>query len=54
MNRAALLHGYALYFDAYFQGIDYDVVLRTGPESPATHWYQTRLQLTETLGVNRN
>ena len=30
------------------------MVLHTGPEHPATHWYQTRLLIPEPLGVNRN
>ena len=54
MNRAALLHGYAIYFDAIFSGDDHYCVLHTGPDHPATHWYQTRLLLPEPLGVNKN
>lgn len=54
MSKTAILHGYALYFDAYFTGKDYTVVLHTGPDHPATHWYQTRLLIPEPLGVNRN
>lgn len=54
MRKTAILHGYALYFDAYFTGADQEVVLHTGPEHPATHWYQTRLLIPEPLGVNRN
>ena len=54
MNKTAILHGYALYFDAFFEGSDSKHVLHTGPQHPATHWYQTRLLLPEPLGVNRN
>mmetsp|Transcript_10967 Transcript_10967/g.14825 ORF Transcript_10967/g.14825 Transcript_10967/m.14825 type:complete len:81 (+) Transcript_10967:989-1231(+) len=54
MCKTGILHGYALYFDAYFTGKDYTVVLHTGPEHAATHWYQTRLLIPEPLGVNRN
>ena len=54
MRKTAILHGYAIYFDAYFTGADKTVILHTGPEHPATHWYQTRLLIPEPLGVNRN
>ena len=54
MQKTAILHGYALYFDAYFIGADHNVTLHTGPEHPATHWYQTRLLIPEPLGVNKN
>lgn len=53
MNQTAILHGYAVYFDAIFSGSDHYCVLHTGPEHPATHWYQTRLLLPEPLGVNK-
>ena len=54
MRKTAILHGYAIYFDAFFTGADKEVILHTGPEHPATHWYQTRLLIPEPLGVNRN
>ena len=54
MRKTAILHGYAMWFDAYFDGADKNVILHTGPEHPATHWYQTRLLIPEPLGVNRN
>ena len=53
MSKTAILHGYAMYFDAYFDGTDQQHILHTGPHHPATHWYQTRLLLPEPLGVNR-
>ena len=53
ISKTAILHGYALYFDAYFTGANHEVILHTGPEHAATHWYQTRLFLPEPLGVNR-
>lgn len=34
------------------QGADAHVWLSTGPEHPATHWYQCRLLLREPLAVN--
>lgn len=54
MKKTAILHGYAMYFDAHFTGANKTVILHTGPEHPATHWYQTRLLLPEPLGVNKN
>ena len=53
MTKTAILHGYAIYFDAVFSGQDFFVTLGTGPENPATHWYQTRLFIPEPLGVNK-
>ena len=53
IRKTAILHGYALYFDAYFTGADKTVILHTGPEHPATHWYQFRMLLQEPLAVNR-
>ena len=54
MNKTAILHGYAIWFDAHFTGRDFQITLHTGPEHPATHWYQTRLLIPEPLGVNKN
>jgi histone-arginine methyltransferase CARM1 len=48
-----LIYGYAFYFDAIFKGSQQYVTLQTGPTSPPTHWYQTRLLLREPLAVNR-
>ena len=31
MNKTAILHGYAMYFDAYFDGKDAKKILYTGP-----------------------
>lgn len=53
MSKTAILHGYSIYFDAYFTGADHEAILHTGPEHPATHWYQTRLLIPEPLGVNK-
>ena len=39
MTKTALLHGYVLFFDAYFDGADKPEVLYTGPTHAATHWY---------------
>ena len=54
MNKTAVLHGYAMYFDAYFEGADSKKILHTGPHHPATHWYQTRLLMREPMGVNKD
>ena len=54
ISKSAILNGYAIYFDAYFTGAEHRVILRTGPEHPVTHWYQTRLFLPEPIGVNKN
>lgn len=54
MKKAAILHGYAIYFDAHFTGADHTCTLHTGPEHPATHWYQVRLLIPEPLGVNKD
>jgi hypothetical protein len=53
IEKAGLVHGYALYFDAIFKGSESYVTLQTGPLHPATHWYQTRFLLREPLGVNK-
>ena len=56
ISKTGILHGYSLYFDAYFIGSDprNKVVLSTAPENPATHWYQTRILMREPLGVTKN
>lgn len=53
LDKTGLIHGYALYFDAIFKGSETYITLSTGPNSAATHWYQTRLLLKEPLGVNK-
>lgn len=55
MNKAGIVHGYALYFDVLFLGSDINnaTILSTGPEAPNTHWYQTRLLMREPIGVNK-
>ena len=53
MEKTGIIHGYALYFDAIFKGSEQYVTLQTGPFTPATHWYQTRLLLREPLGINK-
>ena len=53
MTRTALLHGYMLFFDAYFDGDTKQEVLHTGPTFAGTHWYQTVLLFDEPVGVNR-
>ena len=53
MKKTALLHGYMIYFDAYFDGDDKQFILNTGPEHPPTHWYSIRMLLEEPIGVNR-
>ncbi len=53
IERPGLIHGYAMWFDAMFKGSQNFVTLQTGPNAPATHWYQTRMLLREPLAVNR-
>ena len=50
--KVGLIHGIGVWFDAYFYGSNQLVVLSTSPASPATHWHQSRLLLTQPLGVN--
>lgn len=54
INKKGIIHGYGLYFDAFFKGSnpENEVILSTAPESPSTHWYQCRLLLREPIGVN--
>ena len=53
IDRTALMHGIAGWFDIAFIGSTEHVILSTAPECPATHWYQCRLLLPEPLAVNR-
>ena len=54
MTRTALLHGYMMFFDAYFDGDEKKEILHTGPTFAATHWYQTVMLFDEPVGVNRH
>ena len=51
-SRTALCHGLAAWFDVAFRGSTEEVVLRTGPSAPGTHWYQVRILLREPIAVN--
>jgi type I protein arginine methyltransferase len=51
-NQTGLCHGIAAWFDVTFSGTSSVTVLPTGPSHPGTHWYQTRLLLSEPLAVN--
>jgi histone-arginine methyltransferase CARM1 len=51
--RTALCHGLAAWFDVDFVGSAEHVVLRTGPLSPGTHWYQVRILLRDPVAVNK-
>ena len=55
MARTGICHGYCLYFEAHFRKgtTDQYISLKTGPEEPATHWYQTRMLLKEPIGVTK-
>ena len=53
IRKTAVMHGYMLYFDAFFDGDDKQLVLHTGPEHPPTHWYSMRMLFEEAVGVNR-
>jgi len=55
IDKTGICHGYGLYFDAYFRnGLEPDIVLKTGPEEPDTHWYQTRILFREPIGVTKH
>ena len=54
LDKTALCHGIACWFDLEFLGSENRVVLSTGPDQPGTHWYQCRLLLQEPLAVNRS
>jgi len=51
-TRTAICHGVASWFDVDFKGSMEHSVLRTGPASAATHWYQLRILLSTPLAVN--
>jgi histone-arginine methyltransferase CARM1 len=51
-SRTALCHGLAAWFDVAFCGSTEEVKLCTGPSSPGTHWYQTRILLKDPVAVN--
>jgi histone-arginine methyltransferase CARM1 len=51
-SRTALCHGLAAWFDVTFSGSTEEVHLRTGPNSPGTHWYQVRILLRQPIAVN--
>lgn len=55
IERTGICHGYCLYFEAYFASEQegHYIILKTGPEEPQTHWYQTRLLLREPIGVTK-
>lgn len=53
VDRTAILHGLAGWFDIQFLGSAETVVLTTAPEAPGTHWYQCRLLLSDPIAVNR-
>eukprot|EP01039_Chlorochromonas_danica_P000287 gene288-309_t len=53
IEKTAILHGLAGWFDISFLGSTETVVLSTAPECPGTHWYQCRLLLSDPIAVNR-
>eukprot|EP00947_MAST-08B_sp_MAST-8B-sp1_P002657 g2657.t1 len=52
IDKPALLHGIASWFDVVFEGSEATIPLTTAPGAPDTHWYQCRLLLEAPLGVN--
>eukprot|EP01029_Cantina_marsupialis_P027913 TRINITY_DN774164_c0_g1_i1.p1 TRINITY_DN774164_c0_g1~~TRINITY_DN774164_c0_g1_i1.p1 ORF type:complete len:394 (-),score=115.84 TRINITY_DN774164_c0_g1_i1:126-1307(-) len=52
IEKTALMHGIACWFDVDFEGSAEKVKLCTGPSSPATHWYQARLMFKKPVAVN--
>eukprot|EP01038_Epipyxis_sp_PR26KG_P010053 gene10053-13513_t len=53
INKTAIMHGIAGWFDISFNGSTISSILSTAPEHPTTHWYQCRLLFKEPIAVNR-
>jgi type I protein arginine methyltransferase len=53
IDRTAILHGIAGWFDVLFDGTSHKITLSTGPYTAGTHWYQCRFLLPDPLAVNR-
>lgn len=53
IERTALMHGIAAWFDVDFVGSTVTHRLDTGPHSQGTHWYQCRLLMQAPLAVNK-
>jgi len=52
IERTALMHGLACWFDVTFNGTTAVKRLSTGPHTSGTHWYQCRLLMQKPLAVN--
>ena len=52
IDKTAIMHGLACWFECNFDGAVQRVVLNTAPDHPGTHWYQCRLLFAEPLAVN--
>jgi len=52
VNKTALCHGLATWFDFSFVGTDAVVTIDTSPAAPVTHWQQCRLLLRDPIAVN--
>eukprot|EP01035_Chromulina_nebulosa_P020009 gene20009-25983_t len=53
IERTAIMHGLAGWFDIKFIGTNETFTLSTSPDSPGTHWYQCKLLLREPIAVNK-
>lgn len=52
ISTVGIIHGVGIWFDAYFCGTERTTILSTSPSSTPTHWYQTRLLLSQPIAVN--
>ncbi|KFH03300.1 histone arginine methyltransferase PRMT4/CARM1 [Toxoplasma gondii VAND] len=52
VNSPTLVHGVAGWFDVCFDGSEKVISFTTSPQSPPTHWFQTRVVLRHPLAVN--
>lgn len=53
IDKTAIMHGLAGWFDINFIGSTETVLLSTAPECPGTHWYQCRLLFHEPIAANK-
>ncbi|PHJ23922.1 histone arginine methyltransferase prmt4 carm1 [Cystoisospora suis] len=52
VNSPTLIHGLAGWFDVCFDGSEKTITFSTSPQSPPTHWFQTRIVVRQPLAVN--
>jgi len=53
IDKTAIMHGLAGWFDLNFIGSTETILLSTSPDCPGTHWYQCRLLFHEPIAVNK-